>query len=165
MVIFIIPINIPLLFRPLPRAEKLVDLRHLFHREPFAEMLHHGRVEQRLAVELLQAEKILHVGVFLDALYRSLIRQVIVFFYENRPERDPGTQGRASGFTAQALDVDLFDAIPRHDARQTRPTVVLAQSAPKGQKELLHADLVLIFLVIHPATPPKSCLFAENTRF
>ena len=67
----IVPVHIPLLLRPLPRADIFVDFCCLLHWKPLAEMHHHRRIEQRLRLELVQAQKILHIAVFLELLYNT----------------------------------------------------------------------------------------------
>ncbi len=86
----IVPVHIPLLLRPLPGADILVDFCHLFHWEPLAEMHHHRRIEQPLRLELMQAQKILHIAVFLELLYRPLVCEVAELLDEDRAKSNSG---------------------------------------------------------------------------
>ena len=161
----IVPVHIPLLLRPLPGADILVDFCHLFHWEPLAEMHHHRRIEQPLRLELMQAQKILHIAVFLELLYRPLVCEVAELLDEDRAKSNSGWDGRAARFLAQILCVDIFDVLPGHDARQTYPSIVFAQSTAKRLKKFFHRQLFAIVPVIHPLYPHIQGFFPKTPLF
>lgn len=74
----VVAVYVSAILRPLAGTDLLVDLCDLFHQEALAEMHHHGRVNQRLPCELVQVDKVLHIGVLLDCSYTALVGQLFV---------------------------------------------------------------------------------------
>ena len=152
---FLDPISIHFshVLRTLASAEILVDLCCFLHRETLAEMNHHGRVKQWLILKCVQAEEVLHIGVFLDFCYGAFIRQVAVFFDEKGAECNPGGDGRTSRLTAHVPGIDLINVRPRHHCRHLHPAVVFAQFSAEGKEEVIDVDLIGIAFVIHSKHP------------
>ena len=117
MICVIVPIHVPLLLGPLPGTDIFVDLRHFFHRKPLAKMHHHGRVEQRLGMKLVQSHKVLHIAVFLKFLHCALVGQMAICIDEKRTECNPRGDGQTARFLAHVFYIHLFDVFPWHDGR------------------------------------------------
>ena len=62
----VVAVYVSSILRPFAGADILVDPGNLLHGKALAEVYHHGGVKQRFLGKLMQSEKVLHVGVFLN---------------------------------------------------------------------------------------------------
>ena len=149
----IISVHIPPVLRPFPGADILVDPRYFFYGKSFPEMHHHGRVEQRLLLKLMEPQEVLHVWVLLNFCHAFFIGKVPVFLDEYRAKGNSRRKCPATCFRAHGAKIDLFDMIPGHDSGQPYPAIPRVKLPTEGHDEVLYNQLIFVLNIIHSKHP------------
>ena len=116
-------------------------------------MYHHGRVEQRFLLKLMEPQKVLHVWVLPDFRHAFFIGKVPVFLDEYRAKGHSGWKRSAACFGAHGAQIDLFDMVPGHDPGQPYPAVLWVQLPAEGHIEILNDELIFVLDIIHSKHP------------
>jgi len=136
-------IFVVLLFNRLkPALDLLLEMSQILQSETLSEIHHHRWIKWLLVAVIFVPEEELQVWIFLDLLYRFLIRRLQSFLDHERSQGDAGAfRGSSDLAVMKLLRVFLLYLIPWHESRHDHLRIIASKLASEWQVELLELGM------------------------